>query len=145
GAKRQIDLAGLVEPRAALQRVGNGMSEAVLIADVPEKTRFLDVLAEHGERQDRARESAAGFEHGFQLVRTQALAALNAAGIGQDDVNEFDIRVLLEEGVELAQRLTFSLRIEHRSPMFKPTLRRRVSGPPRGIVRRASNDRPPRD
>ena len=76
------------------------MGEAVLVADVPKEARFFDVFAQDGEREDRRGEGAAGLEHGFQLVRTQALAALNADGIGQDHVDEFDVGVLLQKRVE---------------------------------------------
>ena len=70
----------------------------IAVADaLPER---IDHLAARIHQIDRKRNLHAGFEQLGRAVHGQALAAQRAADVGKDRIDEFDVRMLLQQHVQ---------------------------------------------
>ena len=79
------------------QAAGDRVGPAVGIGDFPDQTAFLDVLALDGQREDGAGQRAAVFVDRQQLVAVQQLAARDAVGVDQHQLDQAHFGVLGEE------------------------------------------------
>ena len=93
-----LHLAGGVgAPGLQGQAAGERVGPAVGIGDFPDQAAFLDVLALDGQREDRAGQRAAVFVDRQQLVAVQQLAARDAVGVDQHQLDQAHLGVLGEE------------------------------------------------
>ena len=80
------------------QRAGDGPGAAVAVALVPDQAGFMHILAADVEAQDRDRHVPARLVDRQKLMAADDLAAPDAVGIVQDDVERLDLGMRGEEG-----------------------------------------------
>jgi hypothetical protein len=90
-------------PGRTHERAGNRPAGPVGVAVFPHQAGLLDVGAGDVETEDRAGQIAAVAVDARQLVTPHALAAADAVGIGEDDLDIRDIGIRGEEFLRLAR------------------------------------------
>ena len=95
---------GPVEPGRTAERAGNRPAALVGVADGPDQPGAFDVLAGDVETEDRARHVAAGRVQRGQFLAGDVLAATDAAGVGDDELDGFDVRIGVEECLRFGRR-----------------------------------------
>ena len=84
------------------QRAGDRPGAQVAVAGVPDQPGFVHVLAGDVEAEDRDRHMPAALVDAHQFVPADDLAAADAIGVGQHDVEGFDLGMGVEKGLASA-------------------------------------------
>ena len=81
------------------QRAGDRPAAQVAVAGIPDQAGLVDVLAGDVEAEDRDRQMPAALVEAEQFVAADDLAAADAVGVGEHDVEGLDLGMRVEEGL----------------------------------------------
>jgi hypothetical protein len=85
------------------QRAGDRPGAQVAVALIPDQAGFVDILAADVEAQDRDRQMPPALVEGQKLMPADDLAAADAVGIVQHDVEGLDLGMGGQEGLGLGK------------------------------------------
>ena len=82
-----------------LQRAGDRPAAQVAVAGIPDQAGLVDILAGDVEAEDRDRQMPAALVEASKLVAADDLAAADAVGVGEHDVEGLDVGMGVEKGL----------------------------------------------
>ncbi len=84
-------------PCSGFERAGDRPAAQVAVAGIPDQPGLVDILAGDVEAEDRDRQMPAAFVEAHQFVAADDLAAADAVGVGQHDVEGLDLGMSVEK------------------------------------------------
>ena len=87
-----------------LQRAGDRPGAQIAVAGIPDQPGFVNILAGDVEAEDRDRQVPPAFVEAHQLMAADDLAAADAVGVGQHDVESLDLGMGVEKLLRFVDR-----------------------------------------